>query len=210
PRAAPPPPPVEEPAPPPPPPPPPVVVPAIVVVAPPPPPPPERAVWSLLVEAGGGVSPTPGTSARVGVGVERARRRFVATLRLEGWTPADGTTTAPGLSVRYAGAGGSLGACWAVIHGLRGALMGCGSAGIAALRGASSGAATNASAVAPWTTVAPAVRGRVRLGGRWFLDARVEAKVSLDPPRFAVTNLGDVATVPRVVPAGMLGFSVDL
>jgi hypothetical protein len=215
PRALPPRPPVVEAPPPPPPPPveapPPPAAPVVVVVAPPPPPPVVApAIWSLAAEGGAGGSPIPGVGARVGVGVDVERRRFLATLRLEGWLPTDGATAAAGVAVRYSGAGVSVGACWAPVRAARVAVLGCGFAGAAGLRGASTGATTDRSALAPWLTLAPAVRARVRLGGPVSVDARVEAKVSLAPPRFAIENLGDVQVVPRVVPAGILGLSLDI
>jgi hypothetical protein len=192
------------------PPPPPAAPPTVVRVAPPPPLPAETAVWSVAAEAGAGGSPIPGPGLRLGLGLDRRVGRFAATLRLEGWTPTDGATAASGVSVRYEGFGGALGACGIPVRASRVALLACASGGLAGLRGASVGAAVNRSATAPWTTVAPALRARVLLAGRLYLDARVEAKVSLTRPRFAVENLGDVAQVPLLVPAGILGISLDI
>jgi hypothetical protein len=191
--------------------PPPASPPTVVRVAPPPPPAaPERAVWSVAAEAGAGGSPIPGPGLRLGLGLDRAAGRFAATLRLEGWTPTEAPTAASGVGVRYEGLGASLGACVIPVRGARLALLACASGGLTALRGASTGAVSNRSATAPWTTIAPALRARVRLVGRVHLDARAELRVSLDRPRFAVLYLGDVSQVPLLIPAGILGISIDI
>ncbi len=181
---------------------------AIVVVSPPVAPP--RLAWILAVDASATRGPLPGTSFGAGVGLEGGRGRFSAALRFETWLPEDEATAAVGVRARYTGVGGALAGCAVAARAGRFTLAGCAGVRAAALHGASSGALTDGGATAPWYAAVPALRTRTRLTRAIFLDVGVELAASLNRPRFALDNLGDIYEVPRLVPAAMLGLAVDL
>jgi hypothetical protein len=165
--------------------------------------------WDVAAEARVGWGPTP---ADVGydVGLDVARGRSVAMLRLAGWPSDDGATAAPGVRARYEAGGATLSACVAAVRAARVVVAGCVGAGAAAVRGASAGAPFDGAATAAWYTVTPALRVRVHLAGAVHVEARVDGTTSLTRPRFVVGNFGEVYTVRRFAPASVVGLSVDL
>ncbi|HTA21574.1 MAG TPA: hypothetical protein VK989_19915, partial [Polyangia bacterium] len=181
---------------------------AIVVAAPPSPRP--RLAWILAVDASATRGPLPGTSFGAGFGLDVGRGRLFASLRLETWLPEDEATAATGVRARYTGVGGTLAGCAVAARAGRFTLAGCAGARAAALHGASSGALVDGEATAPWYAIVPALWTRTRLARGVFVDAGVELAASLNRPRFALDNLGDLYEVPRLVPAAMLGLAVDL
>ncbi|HSZ83725.1 MAG TPA: hypothetical protein VLA14_15675 [Polyangia bacterium] len=181
---------------------------AIVVAVPPPPSP--RLAWILAVDARATRGPLPGTSFGAGFGLDGGRRRFFASLRFETWLPADEATAAVGVRARFTGVGAALAGCAVAARAGRFTLAGCAGVRAAALHGASSGALADGGATAPWYAAVPALRTRARLLRAVFVDVGVELAASLNQPRFAIGNLGDIHTVPRLVPAAMLGLAVDL
>jgi hypothetical protein len=186
-----------------------LAVPVAVVVAPPPAP---RApfTWRVSVDGRAARGPLPGASFGGDLGVDGVRGRLMASLRLETWIPEDEATAAPGVRARFSGVGGELAGCAIPARAGRFALATCAGARAGALHGASSGALADGAATAPWYAVVPALRTRTRVARALFVDAGVELAASLNRPRFVIGNLGDIYTVPRLVPAAMLGLSVDL
>src|SRR5262249_18617834 len=161
-------------------------------------------------EARAARGPFAGASFGGGFGVDGARGRALVALRFEAWWPDEASTAAPGVRARYSGLGGSAEGCGLAVRGPRFHLAGCAGARVAALRGASQGALVDQSATAPWTAALAALETRVRIYRALHLDAGAELAVSASRPRFAVTNFGDVLAVPRLVPAVVLGLSLDI
>ncbi|HEX4403317.1 MAG TPA: hypothetical protein VH560_00710 [Polyangia bacterium] len=171
---------------------------------------PPRFAWILAADASATRGPLPGTSFGAAFGVDAGRGRFFASLRLEAWLPEDEATAAAGVRARYTGVGGALAGCAVAAHAGRFTLAGCVGVRAAALHGASSGALVDRDATAPLYAIVPALRSRTRLARAFFVDVGVELGVSLDQPRFALLDLGDIYEVPRLVPAATLGFAFDL
>jgi hypothetical protein len=186
-----------------------VTSPAVTPVAP-------SLVWAVAVEGRAGRGPLSGRGLGYGLGADVGRGRWLAMLRLDAWPTVDEATDASNVRASFTGAGGALSACFVGGRVARLTLAACGGAGVAALRGASSGGLEATSAVAPWYTVVPALRARLRLFRAVHADLRFELPVSVTRPRFAFRYLGDVHApldvyvVPLLAPAAALGLSVDL
>jgi hypothetical protein len=179
-------------------------------VTPPSPPAPTR--WSLAVEARAARGPLPGASFGASAGLDLARGHLLASLRGDAWLPSDEPAPpsgSAGVSERVTAYGGTAALCAATTGERRAVLAGCLGARAAAVRASLSGAPISSPQVAAWVAAVPAVRARVRLAGPLHLEAALEVAASLVRPSFAATNLPAVE-VPRFVPAGVLGLSVDL
>jgi len=208
------------------------VVEAPAVVAPPPPapaaPPPVLAptptvvttappsrvavptIWSVVAESRVSDGPLPGVDWGAGVGVDVTRGRFVARLHVVTWLPTDDPVAGTAVRTRFSGVGLDPSICGISVERWRLTLAACTVGGVAALHGASSGGLTAGAATAPWYTVGAAVRVRLRLARAVHAELLYEADTSLTRPRFALTYVGDVHALPRVVSGLGLGFAVDL
>ncbi len=158
-----------------------------------------RARLALMLGGGVEIGLASSVSPAVTAGAALELAALSIELRASGW-PVVSRPLAPDLSARFDGLGGQLQACWQwPLAAL--ALAACGGARAAAVRGRSSGAPADGSAVAPWY----ALSGAAAVSwprGRW-LSLRAEAALaaSLDRPRYVIAGFGQARRVPLLLPS---------
>jgi hypothetical protein len=199
-----------EPAAPPPPPPPPIVpasVPAVAVAAAQPTRP--ARAWSLTLDARGGLGPLPGHALGLGAGVDTGRGWWWTSLRVQAWPGAD-QVPSPGLAAHYRGVGAALMGCLAPVRARFLTLLACDGIQVSALAATATGTNRDATQVAPWYALLPALRARWPIYRALRAELGVELPVSLNRPRFVINGLGDVHVVPRLAPTVALGLAFAL
>jgi hypothetical protein len=174
----------------------------------PPPPVPSTVRTALLVGAAAQLALLPSPALALGLGVEVSSVPWSVELHTSAW-PGVNEDAAPDAHARFDGLGGTLLGCGELTRvALRAQL--CGGAGVAALRGRTSGQLETKTAVAPWYALAAG--GQLSWPSSGSLRLRLEARLalSLNRPRFVIENLSQTQRVPLLVPDLGASVSIDL
>jgi hypothetical protein len=154
--------------------------------------------WSALAGGGAQLGLLPAAAFTASAGAEVAFASLSIGLRAIAW-PAVNDAVTPQIDARFDGLGGALQGCGRLpLSSL--VLAACAEARAAALRGRSSGATHDASAVAPWYAIAAAAAITWPRTGALSLRLQAALAASLNRPRFVITNLQQAHRVPELAP----------
>lgn len=154
--------------------------------------------WSALAGAGAQLSLLPASAFTASAGAEVAFGAWSIGLRAIAWPSVKNAVTSQ-VDARFDGVGGVLQGCGRLpVSSL--VLSACAEARAAALRGRSSGATHDDSAVAPWYAIAAAAAITWPRTGTLSLRLQAALATSLNRPRFVITNLQQAHRVPELAP----------